>query len=786
MRASWFHKHPPACTCAACDEVRLGRAAKPPVQYHDAHCKCGRCEAVRIRRLLEQASAEAEAAEAKAAEAAQQHPHNCACAACAEKRLRLLRAAPRRPTAPFNPSGVRYHEPARDQSQAASLAASTRGRIADAAEAAAEAKANADAAAEARAATAKRTRALYEAEMLAIDRLGMPAPHPPAPKKHWRGVVIGRRSVRQTKRRRPHRLRLGVAVLVAAVALLVAVDAWEPTVIEELEQRNSNRAVGVGLSWLDSKSDSLQGSVGPVLSGALDLRSQAWAWAQTIEWVEDVAEVDGQPLVPAEETQPATSPAEPVAVEVRPDLRHIKEKQYMLELINAERIQAGLNPVVLGDNVAAQLHAEASLNGCFSSHWGLDGLKPHMRYSLAGGYQPNGENGLGSNYCIKAYEGYEPIADVYQELREAMEGWMDSPGHRDNILRLYHKQVNIGLAWDRYNFKAAQQFEGDYVEYDRLPAIDGGMLSFSGTVKNGARFVGDSDLGVQVYYDSPPHALTRGQVARTYCYDSGLQIASLRPPPGGRSYYREDTYTRLHKSCPDPYAVPADAPAPWSLDKANELWGVAYRASQNRKDRPITVPWVTAGEWTASDESFSVTADLSGQLALHGSGVYSIFIWGNISGQDVLISEYSIFHDVALPDTYKVDARVDPTHQTSAECGNWSSRPAPPCPRNNLPGASAHFTGSWRTHEGCASNQSGLPVSLLRDIRFSWAGRDPHRERTGHNFKQQRVPTGGLSAGNRRGFQWFGLRHHRLQGGPGDHHRPRWQWQRAGEVLNTS
>ena len=32
----------------------------------------------------------------------------------------------------------------------------------------------------------------------------------------------------------------------------------------------------------------------------------------------------------------------------------------MLELINAARVQAGLSPVVLGDNVAAQLHAEAS------------------------------------------------------------------------------------------------------------------------------------------------------------------------------------------------------------------------------------------------------------------------------------------------------------------------------------------------------------------------------------------------------------------------------------------
>ena len=33
----------------------------------------------------------------------------------------------------------------------------------------------------------------------------------------------------------------------------------------------------------------------------------------------------------------------------------------MLELINADRENAGVDPVVLGDNIAAQLHSEASL-----------------------------------------------------------------------------------------------------------------------------------------------------------------------------------------------------------------------------------------------------------------------------------------------------------------------------------------------------------------------------------------------------------------------------------------
>ena len=56
----------------------------------------------------------------------------------------------------------------------------------------------------------------------------------------------------------------------------------------------------------------------------------------------------------------------------------------MLELINSERTRAGIPPVTLGDNIAAQLHAESSLANCFSGHWGADGLKPYMRYSLGG------------------------------------------------------------------------------------------------------------------------------------------------------------------------------------------------------------------------------------------------------------------------------------------------------------------------------------------------------------------------------------------------------------------
>lgn len=324
----------------------------------------------------------------------------------------------------------------------------------------------------------------------------------------------------------------------------------------------------------------------------------------------------------------------------------------MLELINAERAKAGLNTVALGDNIAAQLHSEIALANCFSSHWGIDGLKPYMRYSLAGGYQSNGENWHGLDYCIKASDGYSAAGSIKTRIDKAMDGWMNSSGHRRNILDPSHHKVNIGIAYDRYNTVMNQHFEGDYVEYDRMPAIANGILSLSGATKNGAQFSEKGDLGVGIFYDPPPHELTRGQVARTYCYDNGHRLASLRWPLTDGYRWTTDTFSAMRQPCVDPYDVPPDAPAPRSHNEAHQIWQQAYNASQSQVSQTITVPWITASEWTASGKTFALRADISQLLRQHGDGVYSLMIWGKIAGEDVVISQYSIFHGAAPPDTY--------------------------------------------------------------------------------------------------------------------------------------
>ena len=99
-----------------------------------------------------------------------------------------------------------------------------------------------------------------------------------------------------------------------------------------------------------------------------------------------------------------------------------------------------------------------------------------MRYSLAGGYQSNAENVSGIDYCYRP-SGYRALGPIEQEIRESMEGFMGSPGHRATILKQRYRKVNVGLAWDSHNLRVVQHFEGDHVEYTQVPAIEDGVLT---------------------------------------------------------------------------------------------------------------------------------------------------------------------------------------------------------------------------------------------------------------------------------------------------------------------
>ncbi|MEM9922226.1 MAG: CAP domain-containing protein [Cyanobacteria bacterium P01_D01_bin.50] len=103
----------------------------------------------------------------------------------------------------------------------------------------------------------------------------------------------------------------------------------------------------------------------------------------------------------------------------------------VVALTNTYRIQEGLQPLALNASLsnAAQSHSVDMAVNDFFSHQGSNGTTVGTRTAAAGYESP--------------YVG-ENIAAGYITAEEVVRGWMNSPGHRENILNPNYQEIGIG------------------------------------------------------------------------------------------------------------------------------------------------------------------------------------------------------------------------------------------------------------------------------------------------------------------------------------------------------
>ena len=107
------------------------------------------------------------------------------------------------------------------------------------------------------------------------------------------------------------------------------------------------------------------------------------------------------------------------------------EARAVLEIVNEERAQAGCGPVVLQEQLtaAAQGHSEDMALNDYFDHTSKDGRSPWQRIQATGyQYSAAGEN----------------IAAGYSTPESVMDGWMNSDGHRKNILNCNFTEMGLG------------------------------------------------------------------------------------------------------------------------------------------------------------------------------------------------------------------------------------------------------------------------------------------------------------------------------------------------------
>ncbi|MFE8936301.1 sigma-70 family RNA polymerase sigma factor [Streptomyces sp. NPDC007872] len=129
-------------------------------------------------------------------------------------------------------------------------------------------------------------------------------------------------------------------------------------------------------------------------------------------------------------TKTPTAPSSPTAT--KQDSGHTSVEEQVIALVNAERAKEGCGPVT-GNSLlarAAQGHSDDMATRDFFDHTNPDGAGPGERVTATGyGWSTYGEN----------------IAMGQRTAEQVMESWMNSPGHRANILNCSFKELGVGL-----------------------------------------------------------------------------------------------------------------------------------------------------------------------------------------------------------------------------------------------------------------------------------------------------------------------------------------------------
>ncbi|MFJ8085896.1 sigma-70 family RNA polymerase sigma factor [Streptomyces sp. NPDC096205] len=239
------------------------------------------------------------------------------------------------------------------------------------------------------------------------------------------GLHPGRVQQRHTLRRRRRR-RVAVAAVAALVAgggsaaLLIPGDSDDvrrtPTALETAEGTTALAAPAPSTSSASpspSASPSRKVSASPSAKATPSVKPEPTPKPQPTR---TTARPTPTPTPTEEET---TAPSGSTAAQV-------------LELVNAERAKAGCSPVRQNATLdtAAQRHSDDMAARDFFDHTNPDGQDPGDRITAAG-------------YRWSTYG--ENIARGQQTAAEVMQSWMNSPGHRANILNCSFAETGLGV-----------------------------------------------------------------------------------------------------------------------------------------------------------------------------------------------------------------------------------------------------------------------------------------------------------------------------------------------------
>jgi len=172
-------------------------------------------------------------------------------------------------------------------------------------------------------------------------------------------------------------------------------------------------------------------------------------------------------------------------------------REQLLQILNAERLSAGLNQLQLDDLASqiAQEHARDMAAGGFLNHFGTNGRKPYQRYCLAGGTAAVQENASSA----EDIESVSPLR-VFGDLRDMHDSMAKevppNDGHRKTIFFPFHTHVGFGVALQDHSLRLDELYLARYIQFDRFnaEAKPRSTVTLSGRLLNPKHFLHTVDV----------------------------------------------------------------------------------------------------------------------------------------------------------------------------------------------------------------------------------------------------------------------------------------------------
>jgi uncharacterized protein YkwD len=222
-------------------------------------------------------------------------------------------------------------------------------------------------------------------------------------------------------------------------------------------------------------------------------------------------------------------------------------EKMVVDQINQDRAAYGLPPVTWDPvaAAAAMQHVQEEADEGYISHWGMDGSKPQLRYTRAGGLDVVQENESVSLFD-QGMAGVT-IEEIGREVIKHEALMMAEPagddGHKKNILNPHHTGVGVAIAAGRHGIAMAEEFTNHYTTMTPLPrvALPGSVIILQGKIHRTVELA-----YILATWEEAPHPMTLLALKQTHSYsDPPVADTHFWAGPGASTMFLDTANGRL-------------------------------------------------------------------------------------------------------------------------------------------------------------------------------------------------------------------------------------------------